>query len=310
MDVVLCAFRVVQKRRGKERVGVCGRGKYPGAPPHHQRKKREKLVDRKERYLPAKELRPGKTEITRTSTRTKWRLCSGRFEIQTERSDLSLSGSSFGVLRGLIRRFCCRCGRCWLPERRGSARILSGLWSSSAGREREGQEREDSQERFSQKTVTYLVDVRFFLGGGGRQKVRDSQDPEIPIQLGFPMGRYPARNGGPHSSSDGHRRLRENPEDRCDQYVSLAGAKRKKKNEEKPTRKTQREGKLERINDNDKRTGWRGIGKKGHEQNSRGYFRGVRVMMVHPQALVEPMDLPLRPNRQKRGNERNGIFEP
>jgi hypothetical protein len=33
-------------------------------------------------------------------------------------------------------------------------------------------------------------------------------------------------------------------------------------------------------------------------------------MMVHPQALVEPMDLPLRPNRQKRGNERNGIFEP
>jgi hypothetical protein len=81
---------------------------------------------------------------------TKWRLCSGRFEIQTERSDLSLSGSSFGVLRGLIRRFCCRCGRCWLPERRGSARVLSGLWSSSAGREREGQEREDSQERFSQ----------------------------------------------------------------------------------------------------------------------------------------------------------------
>ncbi|KAH0807497.1 hypothetical protein GEV33_015294 [Tenebrio molitor] len=164
MDVVLCAFRVVQKRRGKERVGVCGRGKYPGAPPHHQRKKREKLVDRKERYLPAKELRPGKTEITRTSTRTKWRLCSGRFEIQTERSDLSLSGSSFGVLRGLIRRFCCRCGRCWLPERRGSARILSGLWSSSAGREREGQEREDSQERFSHRREV------FFGGGGGDKK--------------------------------------------------------------------------------------------------------------------------------------------
>jgi hypothetical protein len=39
MDVVLCAFRVVQKRRGEERVGVGGRGKYPGAPPHHQRKK-------------------------------------------------------------------------------------------------------------------------------------------------------------------------------------------------------------------------------------------------------------------------------
>jgi hypothetical protein len=73
--------------------------------------------------------------------------------------------------------------------------------------------------------VTYLVDVRFFLGGGGRQKVRDSQDPEIPIQLGFPMGRYPARNGGPHSSSDGHRRLRENPEDRCDQYVATVSLK-------------------------------------------------------------------------------------
>jgi hypothetical protein len=32
--------------------------------------------------------------------------------------------------------------------------------------------------------------------------------------------------------------------------------------------------------------------------------------MVHPQALVEPMGLPLRPNPQKRGDERNGIFEP
>jgi hypothetical protein len=39
MDVVLCAFRVVQKRRGEERVGVGGRGKYLGAPPHHQGKK-------------------------------------------------------------------------------------------------------------------------------------------------------------------------------------------------------------------------------------------------------------------------------
>jgi hypothetical protein len=105
---------------------------------------------------------------------TKWRLCSGKFEIQTERSDLSLSGSSFGVLRGLIRRFCCRCGRCWLPERRKV------------------------------------------------EKVRDSQDPEIPIQLGFPKGRYPARNGEPHSSSDGHRRLRENPEDRCDTQENAA----------------------------------------------------------------------------------------
>ncbi|KAJ3634713.1 hypothetical protein MTP99_007659 [Tenebrio molitor] len=47
MDVMLCAFRVVQKRRGEERVDVGGRGKYPGAPPHHQRKKGKKLVDRK-----------------------------------------------------------------------------------------------------------------------------------------------------------------------------------------------------------------------------------------------------------------------
>jgi hypothetical protein len=38
----VCAFRVVQERRGEERVGVGGRGKYPGAPPHHQKGKREK----------------------------------------------------------------------------------------------------------------------------------------------------------------------------------------------------------------------------------------------------------------------------
>jgi hypothetical protein len=30
MDVVLCAFRVVQKRGREERVGVGDRGKYPG----------------------------------------------------------------------------------------------------------------------------------------------------------------------------------------------------------------------------------------------------------------------------------------
>jgi hypothetical protein len=48
MDVVLCAFRVVQKRRGEERVGVGGRGKYPGAPPHIRKKKeRKKQADRK-----------------------------------------------------------------------------------------------------------------------------------------------------------------------------------------------------------------------------------------------------------------------
>jgi hypothetical protein len=43
--------------------------------------------------------------------------------------------------------------------------------------------------------------------------------------------------------------------------ASSAGAKLKE-NEEKPTRKTQREGKVERINDNDKRTGRWGIGKE------------------------------------------------
>jgi hypothetical protein len=43
MDV--CAvFHVVLSRKGKgeERVGVGGRGKYPGAPPHIKRKKEEK----------------------------------------------------------------------------------------------------------------------------------------------------------------------------------------------------------------------------------------------------------------------------
>jgi hypothetical protein len=40
-----------EKGKGEERVGgVGGRGKYPGAPPHHIRKKREKQADRK-RYL-------------------------------------------------------------------------------------------------------------------------------------------------------------------------------------------------------------------------------------------------------------------
>jgi hypothetical protein len=43
MDV--CAvFHVVlsRKKKGEERVGVGGRGKYPGAPPHIKRKKRKK----------------------------------------------------------------------------------------------------------------------------------------------------------------------------------------------------------------------------------------------------------------------------
>jgi hypothetical protein len=54
------------------------------------------------------------------------------------------------------------------------------------------------------------------LGRRKAKKVRDSQDPEIPIELGFQKVRYPARNGEPRNSSDGHRRLRENPENRCD----------------------------------------------------------------------------------------------
>jgi hypothetical protein len=56
----------------------------------------------------------------------------------------------------------------------------------------------------------------FFWGDEKPKKVRDSQDPEIPTELGFQKVRYPARNGEPRNSSDGHRRLRENPENRCD----------------------------------------------------------------------------------------------
>jgi hypothetical protein len=41
-----CSVVCVSCRPEKERRGVGGRGKYPGAPPHHQRKKRKKLVDR------------------------------------------------------------------------------------------------------------------------------------------------------------------------------------------------------------------------------------------------------------------------
>jgi hypothetical protein len=43
MDVV-CCIRVVlsRKEKGDERVGVGGRGKYLGAPPHIRKKKRGK----------------------------------------------------------------------------------------------------------------------------------------------------------------------------------------------------------------------------------------------------------------------------
>jgi hypothetical protein len=55
-----------------------------------------------------------------------------------------------------------------------------------------------------------------------KKKVSDFQDPEIPTELGFQKVRYPARNGEPHNSSDGHRRLRENPENRCDTQENAA----------------------------------------------------------------------------------------
>jgi hypothetical protein len=43
MDVCV-VFRVVlsRKEKGEESVGVGGRGKYPGAPPHIRKKKRKK----------------------------------------------------------------------------------------------------------------------------------------------------------------------------------------------------------------------------------------------------------------------------
>jgi hypothetical protein len=61
MDVCVCIRVVASRKRRKEkrgwaRVGVGGRGKYPGAPPHHIRKKREKKqADRKVPDRPAGE---------------------------------------------------------------------------------------------------------------------------------------------------------------------------------------------------------------------------------------------------------------
>jgi hypothetical protein len=45
MDVVLYSCCIVQK--GEDRVGVGGRGKYPGAPPHHIRKKEKNKLTAK-----------------------------------------------------------------------------------------------------------------------------------------------------------------------------------------------------------------------------------------------------------------------
>jgi hypothetical protein len=46
--VLLYSCCVVQKKeKGEERVGVGGRGKYPGAPPHHIRKKEKNKLTAK-----------------------------------------------------------------------------------------------------------------------------------------------------------------------------------------------------------------------------------------------------------------------
>jgi hypothetical protein len=53
-----CCVRIVsfRKEKGEERVGVGGRRKYPGAPPHHLTKKegrrKKQLVDRKVSDMP------------------------------------------------------------------------------------------------------------------------------------------------------------------------------------------------------------------------------------------------------------------
>jgi hypothetical protein len=48
MDVMFVVFVLCrpEKEKGEERVGVGGRGKYPGAPPHHIRKKEKKKTSR------------------------------------------------------------------------------------------------------------------------------------------------------------------------------------------------------------------------------------------------------------------------
>jgi hypothetical protein len=46
--VLLYSCCVVQKKeKGEETVGVGGRGKYPGAPPHHIRKKEKNKLNAK-----------------------------------------------------------------------------------------------------------------------------------------------------------------------------------------------------------------------------------------------------------------------
>jgi hypothetical protein len=58
--VLLYSCCVVQKKeKGEERVGVGGRGKYPGAPPHHIRKK-EKNKPTVKRYLIGQVAKRGK----------------------------------------------------------------------------------------------------------------------------------------------------------------------------------------------------------------------------------------------------------
>jgi hypothetical protein len=55
-------------------------------------------------------------------------------------------------------------------------------------------------------------------------------------------------------------------------------------------------------------------GQKGRDlqkfESVEDSFATVRITMVHPQALVEPLGLPLRPNPQKSVSKWNRIFEP
>jgi hypothetical protein len=61
--VLLYSCCVVQKKgKGEERMGVGGRGKYPGAPPHHIRKK-EKNKPTVKRYQGERLLKKKKKDL-------------------------------------------------------------------------------------------------------------------------------------------------------------------------------------------------------------------------------------------------------
>jgi hypothetical protein len=82
------------------------------------------------------------------------------------------------------------------------------------GEKKTRQEREDSQERLSQMNPPSKKKEKL--------KRDPKRNPEIPTELGFQKVRYLARNGEPHNSSDGHRRLRENPENQCNAQENAA----------------------------------------------------------------------------------------